>query len=141
MGLNNVLDTSAHPSDPVEYSGASIQRGDKTFFNTGAVRSADASKESYHLISPIILETLARVYNEGEAKYGAFNWEKGMPASDLLNHAMRHLTLFLKGDQTEDHLGHALWNLGAAIHSLQAWPTLNEVFQKALDYRRESLVK
>jgi hypothetical protein len=94
-------------------------------FNSGAVRSADANGTRYDLISPIALERWAAACAEGAAKYGDFNWEKGMPANDILNHAIRHLYKFLSGDRSEDHLGHALWNIGGAIHSLELWPELN----------------
>lgn len=93
---------------------------------TGAVRSADADDVRYDLISPIALEAYARTCAEGANKYGDFNWEKGLDVPSLLNHAIRHQYLFLSGDRSEDHLGHALWNIGAAIHSLKVWPHLND---------------
>ena len=48
-----------------------------------------------------------------------------MPATDMLNHAIRHIYLFLAGDRSEDHLGHAGWNVLGAIHSVEQWPHLN----------------
>lgn len=95
-------------------------------YDTGAVRSGDCEDTRYDLISPIGLAALARTYAEGAAKFGAFNWENGMPVTDLLNHAIAHVYKFLGGDRTEDHLGHAAWNLLGAIHSLDQWPHLNE---------------
>lgn len=95
-------------------------------FPSGAVRSGDAETTRYDLVSPIGLAAVARACQEGAAKYGDFNWERGMPAHDLLNHALRHVYLFLGGDRAEDHLGHAAWGLMAAIHSLEVWPHLNE---------------
>lgn len=94
-------------------------------FSTGAVRSNDADETRYDLISPIAMDVIARTCAEGAAKYDDFNWEKGMPAHDALNHALRHIYKFLGGDRSEDHLGHAMWNVGAAIHSLEMWPDLN----------------
>lgn len=95
-------------------------------FSTGAVRSADRNDERWDLISPIGLRALAKTYAEGANKRGANNWENGMPAHDLLNHAIAHIYLFLGGDRTEDHLGHAAWNVLGAIHSLEVWPHLND---------------
>lgn len=95
-------------------------------FETGAVRSTDAEATRYDLITPIGLEELARVYAEGSAKYRDFNWEKGMPVHDLLNHVLRHVYLYLGGDRSEPHLGHAAWGVLAAIHSEKLWPHLNE---------------
>ncbi len=99
--------------------------GDTVEFKSGAVRSADAESVRYDLISPIALEALARANAEGSAKYGDFNWEKGMPVNDLLNHVVRHIYKFLGGDRSEDHLGHAMWGVGAAIHSYALWPDIN----------------
>jgi hypothetical protein len=92
---------------------------------TGAVRTTDADGVAYHLISPIGLKAVAETCREGEVKYGAFSWEKGFPASDLLNHAIAHLYNFLAGDRSEPHLPHAAWNVLAAIHSVTLWPHLN----------------
>lgn len=100
--------------------------GSQVRFDTGAVRSSDAEATRYDLISPIGLRAVAEACAEGAKKYGDFNWERGMPANDLLNHALRHVYMFLGGDRSEDHLGHAAWGLMAAIHSLEVWPDLNE---------------
>lgn len=91
---------------------------------SGAVRSADAKDVRYDLISPHFLEAMAKTYAEGAAKYGDNNWLKGFPASDLLNHALRHINLWQTGDDSEDHLAHAAWNLGAIIHFSATKPEL-----------------
>ena len=94
-------------------------------YDTGAVRSGDCEQTRYDLISPIGLERLAQTYAEGAKKFGDFNWENGMPVTDLLNHAIAHVYKFLRGDRSEDHLAHAAWNLLGAIHSIEMWPQLN----------------
>lgn len=103
-----------------EHEGSTVR------FATGAVRSSDAEATRYDLISPIGLEAVARTCAEGAAKYGDWNWEKGMPVHDLLNHALRHVYRHLAGDRSEPHLAHAAWGLLAAIHSDELWPHLNE---------------
>lgn len=102
------------------------QEGSTVRFATGAVRSSDAEATRYDLISPIGLEAVARACAEGASRYGDYNWEAGMPAHDLLNHALRHVYRYLSGDRSEDHLGHAAWGLLAAIHSEALWPELND---------------
>lgn len=94
-------------------------------FGTGAVRSDTCEQYRYDLITPIGLREVARTCAEGAAKYDDYNWEKGMPVHDLLNHAIAHVYQFLAGDRSEPHLPHAAWNLLAAIHSDQLWPELN----------------
>jgi hypothetical protein len=94
-------------------------------FGTGAVRSDTFEEFRYDLISPIGLREVARTCSEGAQKYSDFNWEKGMPVHDLLNHAIAHIYQFLSGDRGEPHLPHAAWNLLAAIHSAELWPQLN----------------
>lgn len=95
-----------------------------TEFSTGAVRSADATGVRYDLITPIGLRRVAETYKEGYDKYGAFNWEKGMPINDILNHGIRHIYEYLSGDRSEDHLAHAAWNLLAAMHMEETHPDL-----------------
>lgn len=85
-------------------------------FKTGAVRGTDANDVRYDLLSPVAVEAWARTCAEGARKYGDDNWLKGIPRRDLLNHALRHLFLYIKGDTSEPHLAHALWNIAALIH-------------------------
>ena len=101
---------------------------ERVAYDTGATRSADCETTRYDLISPIGLRRLAETYAEGAKKFGQFNWENGMPAIDLLNHAIAHIYNFLGGDRSEDHLGHATWNLIGAMHSIEQWPHLNQAY-------------
>ena len=97
-----------------------------TQFETGAVRSADKAGVMYHLITPIGLRRIAETYKEGFDKYGAFNWERGMPIGDILNHAIAHIYAYLEGKPTnEDDLAHAAWNILAAMHMEETHPHLN----------------
>lgn len=95
-----------------------------TAFASGAVRGTDANSTRYDLISPHILTAMAEAYAEGAIKYGDDNWLKGIPSKDLLNHALRHIVLWQSGDNSEDHLGHAMWNIGAIIHFQKTRPDL-----------------
>lgn len=102
-------------------------------YDTGAERSADCDNVRYDLISPIGIAALARTYAEGAEKFGAYNWENGMPATDMINHALAHIFKWLGGCRAEDHLGHAGWNILGAIHSLERWPELNKDFLRGPD--------
>lgn len=92
-------------------------------FKSGAKRDrmVAGSKDSIHvarydLITPVGLRRLAETYGEGAEKYGENNWKKGLPMSNVLNHALAHIVTYLSGDRTEDHLAHAAWGLFAAMH-------------------------
>ena len=103
-----------------------MKKATKTF-STGAVRSTDAENERWDLIPPIGLRRLAETCAEGARKYGVNNWQKGIPASDLINHAIRHLYLYLAGDVSEDHIAHAAWNLLAVCHFEETKPELIDI--------------
>lgn len=94
-------------------------------FDSGAVRSADCATCRYDLITPVGMRRLAETCHEGAVKYSPFNWEKGMPINDLLNHVIAHCYKYLEGDRDEDHLAHAAWGCLAACHSEEQWPHLN----------------
>ena len=100
-------------------------------FPSGAVRSSDAEGVRFDLITPIGLRRLAETCAEGARKYGDHNWQKGIPASEMLNHAIRHTYLWLAGDATEDHLAHAAWNLLAVCHFEEALPEMIDVPSRA----------
>ena len=96
--------------------GVTKDSGKKQEFDTGAHRDTQEGKGRYDLIPPAALKRLAGVYQRGADKYGARNWEKGMPIGRCLDSALRHLFQYIEGRRDEDHLGQALWNIAGAIH-------------------------
>jgi hypothetical protein len=94
-------------------------------FKTGAVRGREAEGERWDLVPALGLVRVARTCAEGAARYGVGNWLRGIPVSDLVNHAIRHMYLYLAGDRSEDHLAHAAWNLLAACH--MEWTNIDMV--------------
>lgn len=85
-------------------------------FNTGAKRGTDHAACDLSLIPPEAMRAWGRAFAEGLQKYGRDNWLKGFPQMSVLNHALQHIFSYIEGDRSEDHLGHALWNIGTAIH-------------------------
>lgn len=87
-------------------------------FGTGAVRHKKLT-DSYRFdlldSNDEAQRRLAATYAEGFAKYGADNWKKGFPTSDLYAHAREHMLLWISGDTSEDHLAHCCWNLMAIM--------------------------
>lgn len=65
-------------------------------------------------------------YQDGAAKYGDNNWQKGLPVSRYLSSAIRHYLKFRRGDQDEPHDRAILWNLTAIIWTCKHKPELND---------------
>jgi len=96
--------------------------GERTDFSTGSRRDMRLGKGRYDFISPIALRRLAKHCEGGADKYGARNWEKGMPLHTYLDSALRHINTYLEHrvlgqKMEEDHLTAALWNLMCLIHT------------------------
>lgn len=80
---------------------------------------------AYHMLPGKAVTAVANAWGEGKIKYAAYNWEKGMPADVIFNHFYDHAFKYFGGNTEEDHLGHMLWNLITANHSLHEWDKLN----------------
>ena len=65
------------------------------------------SKTAYgfHLIDTDAILALAEVLQYGASKYARDNWRK-IPSEEHFNHMMIHYYAWLKGDRSDDHLGH-----------------------------------
>lgn len=85
--------------------------GDRTRFESGAVRDMHEGKGRCDLLPMCVLLRLARHYEAGCRKYGDRNWEKGIPTSSFADSAMRHIFKYMDGWDDEDHLIAAIWNL------------------------------
>lgn len=85
--------------------------GERTQFGTGAVRDMHAGKGRYDLLPMCVIDRLAKHYEAGALKYSDRNWEKGIPAHSFADSAMRHFTKYMDGQNDEDHLIAAIWNL------------------------------
>ena len=81
---------------------------DKIIYSSGASRN-DIGKIRLDLIPPEALLELGEVFGEGAVRHGDENWKKGMPNSVVLNHMMRHLLLYMKGDRDEPHMGKVMF--------------------------------
>jgi len=65
---------------------------------------------------PALAHLYAQALHEGASKYGERNWEKGLPESNLINHALHHLFKLVAGDTSENHASHLVWNVLTLIH-------------------------
>ena len=79
--------------------------------NELAVRDMHEGKGRMDLLPMCVLLRLARHYEAGSLKYGDRNWEKGIPCHSFADSAMRHFVKYMDGQNDEDHLIAAIWNL------------------------------
>jgi hypothetical protein len=61
---------------------------------------------AFHVMPPKAILAVAETLQEGDAKYGRFNW-KLIPEDEHLNHSIGHIYKHLSGDTTEKHLVNA----------------------------------
>ena len=101
--------------------------GNRTEFNTGAVRDLHEGKGRYDLIPWDAIHELAIHCEQGAKKYGERNCEKGIPIHSLIDSAIRHLSCYLRGMKDEPHLRAALWNIAFAIWMEKNRPDIEEM--------------
>lgn len=90
--------------------------GKRREFKSGAVRDRGDLKPRPDLISPHAQMREGMIMTLGGVKYDLRNWELGMPISEMLASAQRHIEQYKRGDTDEDHIAQARWNLGTIIH-------------------------
>lgn len=93
-------------------------------YSTGAKETDIGTR--FDLLPMEGLLAAAKIAYEGAKKYGEENWRQGMPCKTMLNHALKHITQYLLGDETEEHLAHAAWRLLASLECKKRWPELDE---------------
>lgn len=81
-------------------------------------------KDPYKQIITMLLETAVH-FEEGAAKYGPNNWQKGIPVHCYIDSAVRHYLKFRRGDEDEPHHRAVCWNLICAIWTCNHMPELN----------------
>ena len=89
--------------------------GNRTEFETGAVRDIHTGKGRYDLIPWDAIHELAIHCELGALKYGERNCEKGIPIHSLIDSASRHISCYMRGQKDENHLRAAMWNIAFAI--------------------------
>jgi|WetSurMetagenome_2_1015567.scaffolds.fasta_scaffold52260_2 hypothetical protein len=106
-------------------------------YETGAHKSVQEGKGAFYLIPYEAMERLAKRFEEGAVKYGARDFEKGIPVSDCVSAAMRHLMKFACNYDKEDHLAAALWNL-SVVAFYEAKHVGNDIILDLPKYKEES---
>lgn len=89
--------------------------GQRSKFNTGAVRDAMSGKGLPSQIPPEAIRRMALRFEDGATKYGLQNWMQGIPLSRYVDAIFRHTLAAAEGRDDEDHLGAVLWNAAAWV--------------------------
>jgi hypothetical protein len=101
--------------------------GDRTEFNTGAVRDMHTGKGRMDLLPCTAIIELSKHCENGALKYGERNVDKGIPQHSFIDSGLRHLFKYLRGDKDENHLVAALWNIAWAVEQDVNKPELNDL--------------
>jgi hypothetical protein len=73
---------------------------------------------------------VAKHFEAGAAKYGEWNWQKGIPTHCYIDSAVRHYLKFLRGDKDEPHDRAFVWNILCCIWTCKHKPELNDYPRK-----------
>lgn len=98
--------------------------GERTEFSTGAVRDLQGGKGDMVSLPNEAILRLSRHYENGAKKYGRWNYTKGIPVSSFMDSALRHLFKYLDGQDDEDHLSAAAFNILGAMEMEAKHPEL-----------------
>lgn len=90
--------------------GIKKEAGEKRQFDTGARKQHATGKGTPVLVPGDAILDVAKHFEEGAVHYGPRNWEKGIPLSELLNSAERHLQQLKMGLTDESHDRAFVWN-------------------------------
>ena len=112
--------------------------GNRTQFQTGAVRDMHQGKGRCDLLPPNALLRLARHFETGSLKYGDRNWELGIPCHSFADSGMRHLLKYMAGNTDEDHLIAAIWNLTCLAETEELRPEMQDIPSR-LNYGSEKV--
>lgn len=101
--------------------------GNRTQFDSGAVRDMHIGKGRMDLLPMTALIELSKHCENGALKYGEHNVDKGIPQHSLCDSAMRHLVKYMRGDKDENHIVAAAWNLMWAVEQDAVKPEMNDL--------------
>lgn len=108
--------------------------GERTQFESGAVRDMHQGKGRMDLLPWEALIEVAKHCEEGAAKYGERNCEKGIPIHSLIDSGMRHLAKYMMGMDDEPHLRAAAWNILFALYMEIKHPEMQDIPTRAVYY-------
>lgn len=107
--------------------------GERTAFETGAVRDMHAGKGRMDLLPWAAIIEVSKHCEEGALKYGEHNVDKGIPIHSLIDSAARHLAKYQDGQNDEPHLRAAAWNILWALWMEIKRPDMQDIPARIVD--------
>lgn len=101
--------------------------GERTEFQTGAVRDLHTGKGRMDLLPWNAIIRVSQHCEAGAQKYGEHNVDKGIPVHSLMDSGIRHAAKHLTGQIDEPHLVAACWNLLWALEMELTRPDMSDV--------------
>lgn len=101
--------------------------GTRRTFDSGAVRDMAEGKGDMVSIPWESILRLSRHYEAGAKKYARWNFRKGIPVSSFIDSACRHLAKYQCGEDDEDHLSAAAFNILGAMLMENTMPEMNDL--------------
>ena len=101
--------------------------GTRREFDTGAVRDMAEGKGDMASIPWESILRLSRHYENGSKKYNRWNYRKGIPVSSFIDSACRHLAKYQCGEDDEDHLSAAAFNILGAMLMENTMPEMQDL--------------
>jgi hypothetical protein len=98
--------------------------GERTQFDSGAVRDMHEGKGDMVSLPWESVLRLSKHYEAGAKKYKRWNYRAGIPLSSYIDSACRHLAKYQCGEDSEDHLSAAAFNILGAMLVENTMPEL-----------------
>lgn len=76
---------------------------------------------------PDAILLVSKHFQNGAAKYGERNWEKGLPIHSFIDSALRHLFKYMRGDADEPHGTAFMWNLMCCMWIMRYRPDMQDI--------------
>ena len=118
--------------------GKILDSGERTQFESGAVRDMHEGKGDMASIPWESVLRLSRHYEAGAKKYKRWNYRQGIPVSSFIDAASRHLAKYQCGLDDEDHLAAAAFNILGAMLMENTMPDMQDLplrkGKKTFDY-------
>ena len=109
----------------------SVIRMISAFMTSGSIEYLNTALAAFAIergwdVETMLLEA-ARQMEDGAAKYGERNWEKGIPTHSYVDSAVRHYLKWRRGDGDEPHDRAFCWNVLCLIWTMENKPECDDI--------------